>query len=189
MHNRLKRVLTILVAAVSLQSALPALAAPASPDAAWEKFVSARRVFQTRLADLAARRWPAHRQFFELHRDLQLAYIERRNLVFYELLRSDPARIVRDQGGQRFIGFEWSQTEDAAYAKSIPGYADLAAEIATLRRRSESFKDREVLRDRFARLELDPDYLVLMRDMGRSIEEAERLLADSRTPSSAPPAA
>ena len=44
----------------------------------------------------------------------------------------------------------------------------------------------EALKDRFARLELDPEYLALMRDMGQAIADGERMLQSSATPAGTP---
>ena len=165
--------------AASVLVSLPAAAAPdtAAADPAWEKFASARRVFQIRLAELAARRWPEYTGFFTAHRNLQLAYIERRNVVFYYLKEHDPARIVRDHGGEAFLSFSWKPEEEKIFAKEIPGYEALTGEIAALKAKTDRFKYRDVLKDRFSRLEIDPEYLALMRDMSRSIGEGERTLA------------
>jgi hypothetical protein len=175
------------IAAASFAAALTlapfAAAVESAPDPAWEKFTSARRVFQIRLCELASRRWPEYASFFAAHRDLQLAYIERRGMVFYHLLSVDPSRVVRDQGGEKFLNFSWTEEEEKKFFGEIAGYAGLSAEIAKLKAANAKFKKRDILRDRFARLEIDPEYLGLMREMSRSIAEAERALALSLRPS------
>lgn len=157
-------------------------AGPASADErdpVWEKFTAARRAFQLRLCDLASRRWPEYAQFFQAHRDLQLSYIERRNLVFYHFRRAEPDRIVRDKGGEAFLNFGWSEEDHVRFLKEVPGYDTLFQEIQALQKRVSAFKKRDVLRDRFERLEIDPEYLALMREMTRAVTDAERQLAQS----------
>lgn len=179
----MKRILflSLFVAAGSLtfSSFAEAQTQPAASDAAWEKFISARRLYQIRLCELASARWPEYANFFAAHRDLQLAYIERRNLVFYRLQKSDPSRIVRNHGGEAFLNFSWSQEEEQNFLKTLPGYQGLNGEIRRLQANADKFKKRDELRDRFARLEIDPEYLLLMRDVTRSINEAEQILAKS----------
>jgi hypothetical protein len=180
------------IAAISFAACLmlapSTAAAEAAQDPAWEKFTSARRVFQIRLCELASRRWPEYASFFAAHRDLQLAYIERRGMVFYHLLAVEPSRVVRDQGGEKFLNFSWTEKEEKKFFGEIAGYAALSAEIANLKSVNAKFKKRDLLRDRFSRLEIDPEYLGLMREMSRSIAEAERALALS-LPASSPAAA
>ncbi len=178
--------LTLLLIAGTM---LPAQArTPDAADPVWEKFVSARRVFQIRLCELAGRRWPEYAAFFAAHRDLQLTYIERRNIVFYHLRDTQPDRIVRNQGGEAFLNFGWTPEEEQLFIKTIPGYGALLGEIKTLKAKTDKFKKRDVLRDRFARLEIDPEYLALMRDMTRSITEAERALHQAAPPTIPTPA-
>lgn len=162
---------------VSAQSATSSETAASGTDSVWEQFAAARRVFQIRLCDLAIERWPRNKKFFVTHRDLQLAYIERRNLVFYHFKNNAPSRIVRDKGGEAFLNFTWTPDEDVAFMKSIKGYKDLSAEIERLKKQSERLAHSKELREQFARLEIDPAYLALMRETTRSIGEAERLLA------------
>lgn len=165
--------------AVTAASAIPAAAAPSTDplDDVWEQFTKARRVYQIRLCELASRRWPEFAGFFKDYRDLQLAYIERRSIAFYNLKKTDPARIVRDKGGEAFLQFSWSEEDEKRFLKEITGYQDLSSEIERLKSRTDNFKKRDLLRDRFSRLEIDPEYLALMRDMTRSILEAERALS------------
>ncbi len=180
------------IAAASFAAALMlaplAAEAESTQDPAWEKFTSARRVFQIRLCELASRRWPEYAAFFAAHRDLQLAFIERRGMVFYRLLAVDPSRVVRDQGGEKFLNFSWTEDEEKKFFGEIAGYAGLSSEIATLKAINAKFKKRDILRDRFSRLEIDPEYLGLMREMSRSIAEAERALALSLPASNPAPA-
>jgi hypothetical protein len=177
--NRFSLTITGFLTAVSIFSSPMIAAAFETPDPAWEKFTSARRVFQVQLCEMATRRWPEFASFFAGHRDLQLGYLERRNLVFYQLMSTNPSRIIRAEGGQKYLGFTWSEEEDRQFAKSIPGYSQVSADIAKLKKSTEKFKNRAALKDRFARLELDPEYLALMRETGKSIAEAERLLQQS----------
>lgn len=182
--------LTLLLVAGTM---LPAHArTPDTVDPAWEKFVAARRVFQLRLCELAVRRWPEYAPFFTAHRDLQLAYIERRNLVFYRFKDTQPNRIIRDKGGEAFINFGWTPEEEKLFVKTIPGYGELLQEIRGLQSKTEKFKKRDALRDRFSRLEIDPEYLALMREMTRSVMEAERTLNQAQplptTPTQVPQA-
>ena len=118
-----------------------------APDPAWEKFASARRVFQVRLCELASRRWPEFSSFFADHRDLQLAYLERRNLAFYRLMAVDPARIVRTEGGQRFLGFVWTSEEDRQFQEAVPGYAQVTGEIGKLKAKDALTPVQEMLSD------------------------------------------
>lgn len=186
--SRLTLTIAGFLTAVSLIAAPMLAAAYESPDPAWEKFTSARRVFQVRLCEMATRRWPEFASFFADHRDLQLGYLERRSLVFYQFLSADPSRIVRTEGGQKFLGFSWTQEEEQGFVKGIPGYSQVSSDIAKLKKSTEKFKNRAALKDRFARLELDPEYLSLMRETGISIAEAERLLEQSvpKAPAEAP---
>jgi hypothetical protein len=158
---------------LAFSSANPARAADAT-DPAWEKFTSARRVFQMRLAELAAQRWPKYVDFFVAHRDLQLRYMDRRTVVFYYLLKNEPARIVRNQGGQVFMNFAWDKSEEKSFDEKIPGFSRLSSVIAKLETKTKNFKNRATLKDKFARLEIDPDYLGLCVTRATRLEKQKR---------------
>lgn len=106
--------------------------------------------FQDGLHDLIVDGKPNLAALATLNRDLQIALAESRAAQLDHLANTDPGRVETGDTVQAFRNFDWRDADEAALRNRSESYRDLAARIATLRRRNDGHPDWLRMRAYFA---------------------------------------
>lgn len=163
----------------------PTYAATGASDPAWDLLIQARRDFQNGLATLASQKWADEAPEWEKYRLLQLSLLYRKDLVFRYWLRTNPTRIERDKGVEKFANVGWSPNEDKFYRSEIPGFTEASYRVTVLREQLFGKGGNSRFGRRIRQLSMNTEYLRLMREAQREFRSVETLLHQTKSESSA----
>lgn len=128
-----------------------------------QRELAGKEAFQRGMRDLIVAQKPELEALASLSMRLQVAYAQARAVKYTYLLKHDPARIQTDKGLVKFLNFDWSAADDAAFAQESAEARQLLARIADLRKDNDGHPDWPKMRE-FMRAELssDPAFRALM---------------------------
>lgn len=154
---------------------LAASAKQPSGDAAWDKYLSSQKKMQVAYHHLIHLHAPQLESTIKKSRELQLAYADQKNIQFYDLLKFEPSRIVRDQGFSPFVNFEW-QEADEIRLQNNSDYRKLLKRIAKMKAELEKDPQYPEIQNRLHGLENEREFIEIQARFRFVSKEVEALL-------------
>jgi hypothetical protein len=180
----MKKILIPLITALMIASAAQA----ADKDVAWETMNAIKRDFQQSFFESAVAKWPEYKELLMQYRELQLAKIERRSMIYYYWLENEPDRIVRDQGIERYLNFQWTRRDIAIFNAKVEGFKELNQRVEYLNSKNYKDKDWKKFTAVLSSIATDADYKKLLADMAASFEAGKILINPPAPAAIIPPA-
>ncbi|MCZ6834469.1 MAG: hypothetical protein O7G85_01720 [Planctomycetota bacterium] len=141
-----------------------------------QKVSEAQVQFQEQFCKLLLSEAPRIRELVEINRDLQIAYIHRRDMRYEHFWSHDPERINMTDGHMEWLNWDWTEQDEQALFSDSSVYAQLQDRISELKGRNKEHPMWPEAREEFSRMKEDTRLKAIEERFQKVLEEIDREL-------------